>query len=170
VTVAETERLVLRLWRPADAEPLAAINADPLVMRFLGGPLSRAQSDAALDRMAAQWAAIGYGRCAVEDRATGELLGYCGLSPHGAIENEIEIGWRLASHCWRRGYATEAARAMRDLAFGRYGLPRLVSVALPENAASLGVMRNIGMRHWKDVEYDGMLLTVYAMPATTMTA
>jgi RimJ/RimL family protein N-acetyltransferase len=161
VTVVETERLLLRRWRPEDAEPFAAINADPLVTRYVGGPLTREASDALLARSVAFWESHGYGRAAVEDKATGELLGFCGLGGHPATAGETEIGWRLASHVWGRGLATEAATAMRDLAFSRWGLARLVSVAVPENPASLGVMRNIGMTHWRDVEHDGLLLTVY---------
>jgi RimJ/RimL family protein N-acetyltransferase len=157
----ETERLLLRRWREGDAEPFAAINADPLVTRYVGGPMTREASDALLARSVAFWDAHGYGRAAVEDRATRELLGFCGLGAHPATAGETEIGWRLAAHAWGRGLATEAATAMRDLAFSRWGLPRLVSVAVPENPASLGVMRNIGMTHWKDVTYDGLLLTVY---------
>lgn len=167
MSVAETERLILRLWRPEDAEAFAAINADPLVMAYLGGPADRAASDALLARSVAHWAEHGYGRAAVEERATGDLLGFVGLGGHGAVPGATEIGWRLASHVWRRGYAKEAAAAMRDLAFGRYGLDRLVSVARPDNAASLGVMRAIGMTPWRDVAYDGQELTVYELVATS---
>jgi RimJ/RimL family protein N-acetyltransferase len=165
-TVVATDRLLLRAWRSADAEPFAEINADPAVMRLLGGPLSRGRSDEMLERMVARWAVQGYGRCAVEERATGSLLGFVGLGPTLAVPGATEIGWRLASHCWGRGLATEAARAVRYLAFDEFGLDRLVSVTRPDNVASLGVMGKIGMRHWTDLEHDGLLVAVYEMRPT----
>jgi RimJ/RimL family protein N-acetyltransferase len=164
-TVAETPRLLLRMWLPEDGAPFAAMNADPEVTRYVGGPLDRAASDALLARLVAGWAADGYGRAAVVERATGELLGFTGLGPHPAEPGEVEIGWRLVRHAWGRGFATEAATAMRDLAFGRYGLPRIVSIAVPENPASLAVMRKIGMTHWHDLDHQGLHLTVYVLDA-----
>lgn len=163
--VARTERLVLRRWRAADAAAFAAINADPEVMRFLGGVLDREGSDALLDRLTQQWRLEGYGRAAVEDRANGELLGFVGLGPHPALHGEVEIGWRLARQAWGRGLATEAAAVMRDLAFDELGWTRIVSVAVAGNQASLAVMRKIGLRHWRDLTYDGLRLTVHRMQA-----
>ena len=150
--VARTARLVLRRWEPGDAAAFAAINADPVVTRFVGGPLTRAASDAFLDRMLAHWAEHGYGRCAVE--MDGVLLGYAGVGPHPLGLGCPEIGWRLAAHCWGRGLGTEAARAARDLAFGEWGLPRLVAVMHPDNAATLGVARNLGMTFRREATAD----------------
>lgn len=164
-TVSETPRLVLRMWRPGDAEAFAAMNADPVVTAYLGGPMDRAASDALLARTVAHWETYGYGRAAVEERTSGDLLGFVGLGSHGAVPGATEIGWRLVVRCWGQGYATEAALSIRDLAFGAYGLDRLVSVAVPDNPASLAVMRKIGMRHWRDVDHDGLALTVYELRA-----
>jgi RimJ/RimL family protein N-acetyltransferase len=162
-TVLETEGLLLRTWRSDDAEPFAEMNADPVVMKLLGGPLSRQRSDEMLAQMVAHWADHGYGRCAVQERATGSLLGFVGLGPTRAVPLAVEIGWRLAAHSWGRGLATEAARAVRDHAFDSLGLDRLVSVTRPDNPASLAVMCNIGMRHWTDLDHDGLLVTVYEL-------
>lgn len=157
MTVAVTERLVLRRFTPADAEAFAAVNADPEVTRFVGGPLDREASDAFLARTMAFWDERGYGRCAVEEAGT--LLGFAGLGTHPIAGDDVEIGWRLARHAWGRGLATEAARAVADLAFGPWGLSRLVAVMHPENAASLGVARNLGMTPY--ATRDG--LVVYAL-------
>jgi RimJ/RimL family protein N-acetyltransferase len=102
----------------------------------------------------------------VESRADGSLLGFVGLGAHPAAPGDVEIGWRLVRAAWGRGIATEAALAVRDLAFDDLALPRLVSVAQPENAASLAVMRRIGMRHWRDVEVEahgGQPATIWVM-------
>ena len=138
-----TERLVLRRWRPEDLEPFAALNADPEVTRFVGGPMAREASDTMVARFEACHDERGYGRWAVEE--SGALVGFTGLGPHPFVGGAIEIGWRLARHAWGRGIATEAARAVVDLAFGEIGLSRIVAVVHPDNAASIGVCRHLGM-------------------------
>jgi len=138
-----TERLVLRRWLPADAEPFAALNADPEVTRFVGGPMTREASDAMIARFEACFAERGYGRWAVEEG--GALVGFVGLGPHPFVGDAIEVGWRLARHAWGRGIATEAARAVVGKALGEIGLDRVVAVVHPDNAASLGVCRKLGM-------------------------
>jgi RimJ/RimL family protein N-acetyltransferase len=143
--VLTTERLLLRSWRDDDAEPFSAMNADPEVMRHLGGPMSRAASDALLAKFRDQIAAQPYGRWAVEHRGSQELLGFVGLGHHPVAPEAPEIGWRLAAAWWGGGLATEAALAVRDHAFGPLGLPTIVSVTVPENLASLAVMRRLGM-------------------------
>ena len=72
-TVVETERLLLRTWQSDDVETFAEMNADPVVMRFLVGPLSRQRSDEMFARMVAHWAGKGYGRCAVVERGPSVL-------------------------------------------------------------------------------------------------
>lgn len=161
--VAETARLVLRTWRPDDADAFAAMNADPTVTAYVGGPLDRAASDALLARIVAFWAEHGYGRAAVEERSSGVLLGWVGLGAHPLTDGEIEIGWRLVASAWGRGYATEAAVVMRDLAFASYGLPGIVSIARRDNVASVAVMRKIGMRYRRDVPWDGPPLVMYEL-------
>jgi RimJ/RimL family protein N-acetyltransferase len=143
--VAVTPRLVLRSWDDDDAEPFARINADPAVMRYLGGPMSRAGSDALLARFRDQMEQKPYGRWAVEHRGTGDLVGFLGLGDHPAAPEGPEIGWRFAATWWRQGLATEAATVVRDLAFDVLAIERIVSVTVPDNAASLGVMRRIGL-------------------------
>jgi RimJ/RimL family protein N-acetyltransferase len=125
--------------------------------------LDRVASDAMLARLVDRWEQDGYGRAAVVDASTGQLLGFVGLGPHPAVPGEVEIGWRLVRHAWGRGLATEAATVLRDHAFDDLRLLRLVSVAVPENTASLAVMRRIGLRPWRELPYDGLLLTVHSM-------
>lgn len=159
--VATTRRLVLRRFVPADAAAFAEINADPLVTRYVGGPLSRAASDALLGRILAQQP---YARWAVE--RDGALLGFCGLGRHPIAADDVEVGWRLASAVWGQGLATEAATAVRDLAFGTYGLPRLVAVIHPDNVASIRVAEKVGLAYERDAALDdGTRLVVLATPA-----
>ena len=145
-----TARLLLRRWRYADREPFAAINADPEVMRHFERPLTRTQSDALVDAIERGFAADGFGLWAVELRATGELIGFTGLarpSFDAHFTPAVEIGWRLARRAWGQGYATEAARAALEFAFGPARLAEVVSFTATENERSQAVMRRLGMSH-----------------------
>ena len=146
--IIETKRLVLRRWREADREPFADLNGDPQTLVFFPSTLTRAESDALVDRIEARFEAHGYGLWALEVRQTGQFIGFTGLAPMpedvpGA--GGTEIGWRLARRAWHRGYATEAALAARDVAFTGAGLAELWSMTAVLNTPSQAVMRRIGM-------------------------
>jgi RimJ/RimL family protein N-acetyltransferase len=79
MTGLATDRLILRRWRPADRDPFAAMNADPVVMEHFVAPLTRAQSDAFVDAIEASFDELGYGLWAIEERASGAFLGFTGL-------------------------------------------------------------------------------------------
>lgn len=145
-----TERLVLRRWLEADRAPFAAMNADPEVMAHFPAPLSRAESDAFVDRIEAALDEYGFGLWALEVRSTGAFIGFTGLavpSFDAAFTPAVEIGWRLRRGAWGKGYATEAARAALDAAFGQFGLPEVVSFTSTVNERSQAVMRRLGMTH-----------------------
>ncbi|HST83149.1 MAG TPA: GNAT family N-acetyltransferase [Kineosporiaceae bacterium] len=157
ITELTTERLLLRGWRDADREPFAAICADAEVMRYFPGILSRAETDASVDRFRARFAERGYGLWAVEVKATGAFAGFVGLNP---APDEVpaapatEIGWRLGRSFWGRGYAPEAARTVLQHAFGRLGLTELVSFTTVANAQSRRVMEKLGMTHDPADDFD----------------
>jgi RimJ/RimL family protein N-acetyltransferase len=143
-----TERLHLRAWREEDRAPFAELNADVRVMRYFPSPLTRAESDAAVERYATHISRYGYGMWAVELRATGELIGCCGVF-HRRPEEGVgaEVGWRLAARHWGQGYATEAARATVKRAFGSLGIAEVVAITVPANAESRRVMEKLGFTH-----------------------
>jgi len=147
-----TERLRLRGWTDADRDPFAALNADPRVMEHFPAPYTREESDAFVDRIEQQFAERGFGLWVVEAPGRG-FVGFTGLLvPRfhlgwmDALEQPIvEIGWRLAYDAWHRGYASEAARAVLDLAFGPLGRREVVSFTTVGNVRSQAVMERIGM-------------------------
>ncbi len=144
-----TERLVLRGWRDDDRDAWAALNADPEVMRYFEEPLTREQSDAMLDRMAAALEARGWGLWALERLDTGELIGFTGLAvPRHDLPFLpcVEVGWRLARSAWGRGFATEAAREALRVAFDEVELAEVVSFTAVLNTPSRAVMERLGMR------------------------
>src|SRR5690242_9822545 len=108
-----TPRLRLRRWLPSDAEPFAALNADPRVVEFLS-PLGRAESDAMIERIETRFRERGFGFWAVEVPGVTPFAGFVGLGVprfQAHFTPCVEIGWRLAFEHWGKGYATEAARA-----------------------------------------------------------
>ncbi len=156
--IVETPRLVLREWRESDRDWAAAQSACPIVMECLGGPQSRADSDARIDRMVALQAARGHGFWVMERKADGVPIGTCGLKLIDAVaapmQGELEIGWRIAREAWGQGYAREGAAASLDFAFGRLGGARVTAFTTERNAASWGLMRRLGMTRRPDLDFE----------------
>ena len=154
----ETERLILRRWREEDRAPFAAMSADPEVMSWLGrGPMTRAESDAQIDRFEAQFANLGHGFFALQRKDDDAFLGFIALAPihFGPPRPQgHEIGWRLARAAWGHGYATEAARALLEFGFAELKLPEIVSFTAATNLRSQAVMRRIGLTHDPARDFD----------------
>ena len=139
---------MLRRGAGRGPKPFAGLNGDPQTLAFFPSTLTRAESDALVDRIEARFEGTGYGLWALEVKETGQFIGFTGLSPMPPDvpgSGGIEIGWRLVRRAWHRGYATEAALAARDVAFGAIGLPELWSMTSVLNTPSQAVMRRIGM-------------------------
>src|SRR5438552_17778636 len=113
----ETDRLKLRAFRNEDIDAYAEICAYPEVMRFLGGkPLNRGEAWRQMATILGHWQLRGYGLWAVEERATGKLLGRIGfLNPEGWPG--FELGWTLGRQYWGHGFAIEGARKALQYAF-----------------------------------------------------
>jgi RimJ/RimL family protein N-acetyltransferase len=152
-----TERLLLRRWRPEDRAPLAAMNADPEVMAFVGGGavLGRGLSDDLLYRFEREWDVRGLGIWAVSVEDV--FVGFCGLTVPSFLVGPAtaEIGWRLVRGAWGRGYATEAARAALAFGFEERGLEEVVALVDPGNARSLRVCEKLGMTARPDRVHPG---------------
>jgi len=156
--IITTERLILRLWKPEDAEPFYQMNQDPEVLRYLIGPLSRERVAEFMVDMNAGFAADKYCLFAVEEQASGAFIGFVGLSRprfEAHFTPCVEIGWRLAADYWGKGYATEAARAVLAYVFDVLKLEEVVSFTVPDNIRSQRVMNKIGMI--RDLHGDFML-------------
>ena len=157
-TVVTTDRLVLRTWDKADIDPFMEATNTPTVMRWLGGVWPLEDHEAAFARIEQYQRDFGHTLWLVEDRRSGELLGFCGLkrvnSPGAeAIAGTPEVGWRLRESAWGRGIAKEAAIASLDLAFGRFGYDEVVAITVEANEASQGLMRRLGMKRRRDLDY-----------------
>ena len=145
--VLEGERVRLRLFRDGDRNAFAAMNAHPEVMAHFVAPLTRAESDAFLDRIEAGRVASGLGFMAVDDKATGALAGMCGLTVvpwTASFTPAVEIGWRFIPTFQGRGLATEAARLALSDGLDR-GLEKIVAFTVQANTPSWRLMERIGM-------------------------
>lgn len=143
-----TARLLLRGWRDEDRAPFAAMNADTVVMEHFPKLLSREESDVGVDGIIAHFARHGFGLWAVEVPGEAPFVGFIGLSVPGfdaPFMPCVEIGWRLATSAWGRGYATEGALASLAFGFGEAGLDEIVSFTSTQNERSQRVMQRIGM-------------------------
>jgi RimJ/RimL family protein N-acetyltransferase len=152
-----TERLLLRRWRDGDRGPFAALNADPVVVEHLRSTLTRAESDAFVDRIEAGFREHGFGLWAVEVAGGGAFAGFVGLSVpsfEAHFTPAVEVGWRLARQHWGHGYAVEAARAAAAFGFEVVGLEEIVSFTVPANARSRRVMERLGMTHDPADDFD----------------
>lgn len=143
-----TSRLLMRRWQDSDREPFAALNADQHTMRFFPRTLDRAASDAMIDRIEQRFESQGFGLWALEIVRTGQFIGFTGLNPMpddvpGA--GGMEVGWRLARPAWHHGYATEAARAALEVAFGGLEMAEIYSMTAVLNEPSQAVMRRLGL-------------------------
>jgi ribosomal-protein-alanine N-acetyltransferase len=175
VIVLETERLILRQLEWDDLDALAAMMSDAETMRYIGNgsPKTREQTR----RLLGFWIADGERawdehtlhrlpqlRRAIErdghfslwgtvEKRSNRLIGRCGLLAWDLDgRKETEVGYLIARPYWGRGYATEAARGVRDYGFARLGFARLISLIQPGNLASQRVAVKNGMTHERDVK------------------
>lgn len=148
-----TERLVLRPFRESDLDRYHDALVQPEVVASLGwtGPPSR---DDAWEQMAVflgQWELRGTGQWALEEQATGRLVGRAGLHrPQRVDWPGLEVGWTLHPDAWGRGYATEAGRAAIDYAFDVLDSDEVVSIIAATNTRSQAVAARLGLQWVED--------------------
>ena len=150
----KTVRVLLRQWRDEDREALAAIDADPEVMRYFPSTRSREQSDAFVDWASGLIAERGWGLWAVEVVAGAPFVGVVGLNEPRFMPDTVEVSWRLAREHWGHGYATEAARKAVQFGFDQLGLEEIVSMTVPANEPSRRVMERLGITRNPDDDFD----------------
>jgi len=144
--ILETPRLILRTWTLEDVPAAGLFYGDPEVMRFLGGK-ALATPEEVREKVAKRIAhqqKHGFSLWAVIEKATGRLIGACGLT-HLEDGPEVEVGYHFARDVWGQGFATEAASACMRLGFERLGLARIVGVVDPANLTSKRVLEKIGL-------------------------
>ncbi len=166
----ETQRILLRQWKPTDRAPFAALNSDPRVMEFFPAPLSRAESDMTADRCESLIHERGWGFWAAELKESGAFIGFVGLHIPSAqlpFFPCVEVGWRLAFQHWGKGFATEAARGALQIGFATLGFQEIVSFTAVGNRRSRAVMERLNMRESGTFEHplvpDGSSLRLHCL-------
>jgi RimJ/RimL family protein N-acetyltransferase len=161
--IVETERLLLRAFRESDTDAYAEMLGDAEVVRFLGGrPLPRAEAWRNMAMVIGHWELRGYGFWAVQERASGEMVGRVGCwRPEGWPG--LEVGWTLRRQFWGRGYATEAARASLEYAFTKLSQTHVISLIAPDNAASIRVAERLCEKPKGEWEVFGTKLIIYGI-------
>jgi ribosomal-protein-alanine N-acetyltransferase len=139
----DTPRTIVRSWTPADIPAYARIVADPQVMRFIadGSVHTYAQAEVVVRTMMRAERERGWAQWAVDDKASGALMGFCGF---GILDGKIDFGYRFARQFWGRGLGTEVARTVLDYGVNTYGLSNTTAMAFVENTASIRILEKIG--------------------------
>ena len=162
--VLETERLLLRHLEPEDVDAIYAVIGDPIAMRCYPQPYDSEGAQNWIERNRQRYAADGYGLYAMVLKASGEVIGDCGILKQLVEgEPELEVAYHLQRNHWGRGYATEAARACMGLAFAEFGAEKVISLIRPENVPSRRVAERNGLIVERQVTFAGLPHLVYAM-------
>ena len=167
-SVLTTERLILRCLRTGDLPEVAELLADPQVMEYsLNGQLSKEQAEEYLnDRILAHYRKWGFGPWGIFDKSSGALMGMAGLIVQEIDgQDQIEIAYRLFPRYWNRGYATEAAKSVRDWGFENLHVTQLVSMIEPSNVGSVRVAEKIGMKKELQTVFHGIPVDIYRVNA-----
>lgn len=143
--VLESERLLLKPRTEADLDFIAALNADPEVMRYIAaiGDPAMGREGVAARSFLHVGRGLGYWTAFARDEESSPL-GYVGLIPDGDDPEQAQISYRFATRHWGHGFAREAVGRLLRHGFETLGLPKALIVTHPENAASLQLATRLG--------------------------
>jgi RimJ/RimL family protein N-acetyltransferase len=158
----ETERLTLRKFDERDVDSVYKMRSDADMMRFIREPQNRQETINWLKLISSRWEDEKIGFCAVVEKSSARLIGWCGLWRLKET-GETEVGYAIAKDFWGKGYATEAAHRFLEYGFEKLEIDKIVAVARPENKASRGVMEKLGMQYDYTGEFYGRQLVHYSL-------
>ena len=138
------------------------MRSDQEVMRFIREPQNRNETVNWLKLVSSRWEDEKIGFCAVVEKTTNKIVGWCGLWRLKET-GETEVGYAIAKEFWGNGFAAEAARRFLQYGFEELNLKKVVAVAMPENNASRRVMEKLGMKFVKIGVFYGNNLVQYAI-------
>jgi len=163
----KTERLSLRRLAHRDAAALHRCTGDAEVMRYWhpGPDEDVAATEGRIAEIDEHWRRYGFGDFAVIERETGALVGFAGLHHIDGMD-EVNVGYTLVPSCWRRGLGAELCQVLLAHGFTDLGLPEIVAVVDPRNAASLALARRCGLGFRRQLTWQGRQRMLYAMTQT----
>ena len=167
--ILETARLRLREMEDEDFPALCRMLQDPAVMYAYEHAFSDQEAWDWLHNQQTRYRRDGFGLWAVVEKATGEMVGQCGITwqPSGDGRQMPEVGYLLERAAWHKGYATEAALACRDYAFDTLEFTEVCSIIRDNNLPSQEVALRNGMtvrgqlvKHYYDMDMPHLIFTV----------
>ncbi len=158
----ETERLSLRKLAKTDVDLIVTLNADPEVMKYIGETDDSYENAKNYVEMRVDGYADkdGLGIFVATEKTSGENIGWICLKQLDDTD-EIEIGFRLLTKYWGKGYATEGARCLLEFGFNTLGLEEIAGVTLPTNTPSQSVLKKIGLEYVGIAPYYGFDLSYF---------
>lgn len=162
----ETTRLRIRQANVDDLGVMHALRMDPEVMRYSKhGPNTLEQSKEFLNEFCIQsYAKYGFGHWMVEHKEDNKVVGCAGLAVFNVDgRNEIEIGFRLSKAYWNQGLGTELSMGIRDYAFNKLAIRRLIAIIEAQNAQSVRVAEKLGMNYEKDSVMFNKAVRIYSL-------
>jgi len=168
VTILETQRLILRQLTEADAEFIYELLNEPSWIQYIGDRHIHTLEDARAyirNGPAASYKKNGFGLYLIALKETQEPIGMCGLIRREGLD-DVDIGYALLPRFWSKGYAVEAAQAVKEYARDVIGLKRLVAIVDPTNEPSIRVLERVGLRYEKMVRLseDDIDLKLFSTP------
>lgn len=149
--VIETPRLILREFEIEDFDSLYEIVSDPETMAHYPKPFDKEKTLSWINKNLSNYAEYGFGLWAVVLKETGKFIGDCGIIIQNIDgEKHPEIGYHINKKYWRRGFAKEASRAVRDWAFTNTNFNALYSCMKYTNVSSWSTALSIGMKKVKE--------------------
>lgn len=164
VPILITKRLILRKMNQEDASHLLQIFSDPVAMRYYPSTKNENETREWIDWTLNNYAKYGVGLWIVEDKATGDFLGQCGIVPQ-EVDGEIimEIGFLFVRRAWGKGYATEAATACKKFGFEQLNESEMISLVDVHNTPTSKVAERIGMSVKKKINKWEKEILVYSV-------
>ena len=152
----ETKRLFTRPLTIDDQYPWEEFMGNPEATRYFPTTADSAAKQAKdwMERQLGRYAVGTYGMMALIHKGTGEWIGQSGMiTQEVAGATELEVGYHVFPRFWLQGYATEAARALRDFAFQNLPIQSVISIIHRDNIGSQRVAMHNGMHQEKALEY-----------------
>jgi len=171
--VIETERTYLRYFQEDDIEDIWELDSDPQVHLYLGNnPLtSKEGALKSIRGILQQYIDNGIGRLVIIEKSTGEFLGWSGLKWETQLSQlgpYYDLGYRLKQKHWKKGFASETAKAVMKYGFEELKLPKICAAADVDNIGSNKILKALEMDFKNTFTYEGTLCNWYELPSPSI--
>jgi ribosomal-protein-alanine N-acetyltransferase len=150
VAIFETQHFLVRPCTMADAGDIVGFWNDPEVMKYIGdgswGGDMPVVKEFLQKTIVSYSKAPGYGDCSIVDKQSKKVVGLAGLELL-AESHEVEAGYILCRQCWGRGFATEILNGLIRYGFSQLQCEKIMAISIPDNLASIRVMKKCGMHY-----------------------